>query len=149
MNSARLLAPLLWLSLALVAGGIALRFPSAPPGQSLGPAAMPLLLSASLAGLALLSLLMDRGRPRPAAGGARRIAMDSPVVLVALCCAYLLLLPRLGFISSSALLVTVALRLFGYAGTPRALAIGLGLGFALHLVFSRLMGVPLPAGLLG
>lgn len=153
-RATRLLAPALWLAIAIAGGAFALRFPAAP-NQPLGPAFMPLLLAGALGVLALVLAVQTLRAAPPATEAApettpqKPATADSPLAILALLVAYVFLLPVLGFISASALLFAAALRLFGYPNLVRAFALGLVLAFALHLVFARLMGVPLPAGHLG
>jgi hypothetical protein len=62
---------------------------------------------------------------------------------------YVAVMPILGFVSSSALMLVVAIRLLGYRHLWRAGAIAGVVALGLHAVFSGVMKVPLPPGWLG
>ena len=68
----------------------------------------------------------------------------SPVVLSLALVLYVALLPRLGFIVSSVVLVVLAARLMGAPGWWRPLALALGVSALAYWLFARWLGVPLP-----
>lgn len=61
---------------------------------------------------------------------------------------YLLLLPRLGYLPSMALLVLAASVYIGARPSVYTLAVAAGVALAFYLIFDRLLGIPLPEGLL-
>jgi hypothetical protein len=103
---------------------------------------------AVLWGVAGLALLVSGVRKTTVAEPAARAGWR-PWALLALAAAYAAAMPWLGFISSSALFVGLALRTLGYRHGWRAAAIGLTAGFVVYLIFGVVMSVPLPEGLLG
>jgi len=112
--------------------------------EPVGPKAFPLLLAAVI-GACGLRLLLKGGNAVEAnpAGANFRIA-----IMVGLLAAYAWFFQWLGFVISTALMVTLVGRLFG--GTWRHCVIGgLGLGLGFFLLFDKLMDVVLPTGLLG
>lgn len=131
---------------AALAVGVAARFPS-PGGAVPGPAVFPIGM-AVLWGVAGLALLVSGVRKTTVAEPAARAGWR-PWALLALAAAYAAAMPWLGFISSSALFVGLALRTLGYRHGWRAAAIGLTAGFVVYLIFGVVMSVPLPEGLLG
>ena len=130
-------------TLAVVVAG---RFPSAG-GAVPGPAVFPIGM-AVLWGLSGVALVVSGARGKGTAAPASR-AGGRPWALMALALAYAVVMPWLGFISSSALFVGLALRTLGYGHGWRAAAIGLAAGFLVYLIFGVVMNVPLPEGLLG
>jgi hypothetical protein len=133
----------------LAASGLALaqavRFPAAQ-GNVPGPALMPLLLAGVLAVLALLILWSEA---KQAAPEMIKEPWSKIGLLLGVLCGYALLMPMLGFISGTALLLVACLKVFGHAGGARAWAFGLAAAFVLWAVFGQLMRVPLPEGLIG
>lgn len=81
----------------------------------------------------------------PRVQGSLRLLLGVSVLTIA----YAALMPLLGFISSSALFLTLAARWLGYPHGWRAAAIGLSAAFIVHALFAGMMKVPLPAGWLG
>lgn len=154
----RLAPGLGWLTLALLAAALAWRFP-ATNGPVPGPAFFPLLMAVVLLVLALAQLLENVRDVRNADAATEREAEPKPpaplsgagqtACVLILVSAFAAAVPHLGFISTSALLVMGALRLFGYKENVRAGAFGLVVGFVLHVLFSCFMGVPLPQGWIG
>ncbi len=137
---------------AAMAIGVAARFPPAG-GAVPGPAAFPIGM-AVLWGMAGVALIVTGARrtggaeaPPPPAATAR--AGGRPWALLALGVGYAAAMPWLGFISSSALFVALALRALGYRQGWRAAAIGLSAAFLVYGVFGVVMSVPLPEGLIG
>jgi putative tricarboxylic transport membrane protein len=95
-------------------------------------------------GAALIASGVRRTAVEPAARAGMR-----PWVLLALAAGYAAAMPWLGFISSSALFVVLALRALGYRHGWRAAALGLSAAFVVYGIFGVVMNVPLPEGLLG
>ena len=133
----------------LVVAGIALaealRFPQSA-GDIPGPALAPILVAGALS-LVAIGLLFRRGE------GSASEAPGEPwptlgMLLVAMC-GYALLMPLLGFISGTAILLAACLRIFGHPVGVRGWAFGLGAAFVIWFVFDKLMRVPLPQGWIG
>ena len=108
-----------------------------------GPAVFPVLVGVMMCAASIASLaraIVERD-PVPfdlRSGGAR------PAVLVAALAAFLLLLPRVGFILPSLLLQVVTLQVFGMRGLWRRLAVAAATTAAAVLVFETLLGVQFP-----
>jgi hypothetical protein len=141
-----LLAGVAVIGLATLAIAVAWSFPSAG-GAVPGPAAFPIGMAVcwGVSGVALV------------ASGARRATVAEPVArvgarpwaLLAIAAGYAAALPWMGFISSSALFVILALRALGYRHGWRSAALGLSAAFLVYGVFGVVMKVALPEGLLG
>jgi hypothetical protein len=130
--------------------------------DSVGPAGFPKALAVALIGLGLIlcvqSLWALRARrlaaprtPADASGGESHggtQGMLRAAGMLALGIAYLLLLRRLGYVPSIALLIIAAAL---YLGTPfswRVVAIGVAGAVVYWVVFVRVLGIPQPPGLL-
>jgi putative tricarboxylic transport membrane protein len=129
---------------------LARQFPRAEEAHS-GPGSFPLALSVVLGSLALAGLLHN-GRQSsvpevsvPSSGEERR----NILFLGGLTVGYLLLMPLLGFISSTALLCALSLMILGFRRPVQALASGFIAAFALYWIFGVLMNVALPKGWIG
>jgi len=131
---------------AVLAIAVAVRFPSAG-GAVPGPAAFPIGM-AVLWGVSGLALVLRGTRWKAAEEAAVRAGVR-PWALLALAVGYAAAMPWLGFISSSALFVALALRALGYRHGWRAAAIGLSAAFVVYGVFGFVMNVPLPEGFFG
>jgi putative tricarboxylic transport membrane protein len=132
------------LSVAVAIG--ATRFP-ASTGTVPGPALFPLLLAALWAPLGV-ALLVSGWRSQPTAGNDASSSRQM-LVLLGLAVGYALLMPRLGFVSSSALFLTLAIGYLGYRHWWRAGALGLSVAFVVFWLFRVVMKVPLPDGWIG
>jgi putative tricarboxylic transport membrane protein len=146
----------------LLAGGIAVAawargLPAGGPNDPLGPRGFPALLGAGLAGCGLVLLGQTLGRGRgagraPARDG--RGEADGPVAVPRLLGGVLLTglcvvtLEPLGYLVATPLFLATLLWLQGGVRARIVLATSLGVPLALYLLFARLMGVPLPLGLL-
>ena len=128
----------------------------AVPGQDVGPAAFPMLIGG---GLVLCGVLIALGIGRsfevpeeegaaPAAGPwFRRLAGLRALVPPALLLFYVFAVDLLGFLPTAALIVFTAALALG--ARPRlAVPIAILAPAMVHLVFYKLLRVPLPAGLL-
>jgi len=108
-----------------------------------GPAVFPLLVgvlmsAASIAGLVRALVERDPVHFDLRTDGAR------PAVLVAALVAFLLLLPRVGFILPSLLLQMITLQVFGMRGLWRRLAVASVTTAAAVFLFETLLGVQFP-----
>jgi putative tricarboxylic transport membrane protein len=133
-------------AIALGAAVLALRFPAAK-GAVPGPAMFPLLIAGLWAALGVALLAIGLRGTWPAVKEAAR--PHRALALLALTFAYTAVMPKLGFIATSALFLTLAVRLLGYQHGWRAGALGLSVAFVVYGLFARVMNVPLPAGWLG
>lgn len=124
--------------------------PSAP-FVPVAPASFPRLLAGVLAGLALL--LAVRGLlAAPQARAATRAALAPALLVFGPLAGYLLLVPVLGFFSSTFLFVLAQGLLLGGRGVrdlARAAVVAAVTTVACYLVFERYLRVLFPEGLLG
>ena len=123
----------IYMSLALPRGTLA------EPGPGVFPLLVgTLMCAASLDGLA--HAIFDRNQLESSllADAAR------PAALVAALAAFLVLLPRVGFILPSLLLQVVTLQVFGMRGVWRRLALAAAITAAAVLLFQTLLGVQFP-----
>lgn len=142
-----------WVGLVLAVLGVAVlwsarAFPDVP-GQKLGAGFLPMLVGA---GLVVCSLLLVRRSLRaPAADVGRaerpRERWLAPVVVVASVAAYLALADRLGFLLVAPACLFFLFLTFGRRATE-SLLWSLGGTAVVHLVFYKLLRVPLPWGVL-
>jgi len=82
------------------------------------------------------------GRAWPGAAGLGRVAVVLGVLVL-----YVVALPRLGFLPSTALFVLALVRRLGDLSWPASLALTAAVAVAGHVVFERWLGMPLPPGL--
>lgn len=122
-------------------GALAIRV--SPAYAYIGPRFFPLLVAAGLVACGL-GLLVEALR----AGGAAREPLDWPALsgVVGSLLAHLLLLRPAGFVAASAVLFAGTARTFGSRRPARDAVLGLLLASAAYLAFTRLLGLPLPAG---
>jgi len=111
------------------------------PYAGVGPRAFPILVGGALV-LAGGALLL-RGRAFPEAPRVEHRALAW--ILSGLILAVLMFQP-LGFAPSAAIAFVLTARGFGARRWGRGLVLGLALGLAVYLVFSRALGVSLPGG---
>ena len=144
---------ILFIASALIALLQGSRFPSAAGGIP-GPALAPLLFATAL-GIVGIVLAVQTWHEGPSTAPTTSEASDTPVapshgaalpaLLLALC-AYALIMPWMGFISTTILFLYSSLRLFGHPGGIRAWAFAIAVSYILILIFDYLMHVPLPKG---
>jgi putative tricarboxylic transport membrane protein len=142
-----------WVGLALAVLGAAVlwsarAFPDVP-GQKLGASFLPMLVGAGLVVCSLLLVQRSfRAPPGDAEAGDRpREQWLAPVAVVASVAAYLALADRLGFLLVAPPCLFVLFLTFGRRATE-ALLWSLGGAAVVHLVFYKLLRVPLPWGVL-
>ena len=127
----------------------------AVPGQDVGPAAFPMVIGA---GLVLCGLLIAAGIGRsfeapeareetPSRGLAKRLGPGAAFLPPALLIFYVLVAERLGFLPTAAVILAVTALALG-ASWRLALGVVLLGPPAVHLVFYKLLRVPLPDGVL-
>ncbi|MGH6898671.1 MAG: tripartite tricarboxylate transporter TctB family protein [Geminicoccaceae bacterium] len=119
------------------------------PGYSaIGPKLFPWLVAAGLVlvGLALLREAQSGEVEHPAG-----FELDAPPLLLVTggLVAQMLLMNPAGFVIASTLLFVAVARSFGSRRLVRDAAIGLVLGAAIYVAFTRGLGLALPAGALG
>lgn len=115
-----------------------------PPivADPLGPRAFPLFLGIS--GIVLCAVLL-LGRPiETGIAVTPAVLRELALILVALA-GYALLLPRLGFVIATTALLTAG---FAHAGGRRPLVPAVIYALLVHLLFTRLLGLRLPTGVL-
>ena len=132
------------LLLLAVASGVTASGYEAMIGDPLGPAVFPIVLAIPLGLFAVYLVLRPDREPAWPRGPALRKQVLALVAFVA----YVYLLEPLGFVVSTFLAVVVLGRLLG-ARLPEAGAAGVGIAVVLFVLFDTLLGLPLPAGVLG
>jgi putative tricarboxylic transport membrane protein len=129
--------------------------PSARIGDPLGPKAFPVLVGGGLL-LSSLMLLFDTRKKRQLTGDARpepRTAEEKHVVrvllaMVAWTALYYFCFERLGYLIATPLFILGLLTYFHPRRHGVNLAVAGGFTIVVYLLFSTLLGVPLPSGLL-
>jgi len=114
------------------------------PYAGVGPRAFPILVGGALVlagGVLLVRVLRGRAFPEAPRVEHRALAW----ILSGLILAVLMFQP-LGFAPSAAIAFVLTARGFGDRRWGRGLVLGLALGLAVYLVFSRALGVSLPGG---
>jgi putative tricarboxylic transport membrane protein len=119
-----------------------------------GPRFFPLVASIglivlSLAFLARVTVWPDAELGAHAAEEAAETDWIVPALVAAGLIAYVVLIEPLGYVLASALFFPVVARVLGSRSPARDAAAGAALSVAVYLLFTRLLGVPLPPGLLG
>jgi putative tricarboxylic transport membrane protein len=127
-----------------VAYGLAASGYQAMIGDPLGPAVFPIVLAIPL-GLLSLYLIV---RPDPEPDWPRGRALLKQLLALVAFVAYAYLLEPLGFLVSTFLAVLVLGWLLG-ARLWQAGAAGVAIAVVLFVLFDTLLGLPLPAGVLG
>jgi putative tricarboxylic transport membrane protein len=132
------------------------------PGQQVGPSAFPMVVGAGLVLCGLLIALRIGAKFEEEAEAELAAHQDSnappardetwatglrALIPPGLLFFYVLAVDRLGFIPTAFVMVLTAAFAFG-ARLPVAIGVAIGGPIFVHLVFSKLLRVPLPAGLL-
>jgi putative tricarboxylic transport membrane protein len=121
--------------------------------QALGPRVFPTVISLGLlavgvAFLVRLTITPDRWLVDHAAAEAASGDLRTPVLLVGVLVAYSFALRPAGYVVATTVFFPVAARLLGSGRPARDAAVGVALSFGLFELFTRLLSVRLPAGLL-
>ena len=126
----------------------------AVPGQDVGPAAFPMVIGTGLAVCGALiafgigrSFEAEEAAETPSQAQRWRPGALRALVPPALLLFYVLAVDRLGFLPTAAAMVLAAALAFG-ARLRLALPLAVVAPVLVHLVFHKLLRVPLPAGLL-
>ncbi len=144
----QLLVGLFWIGLAAFVGYGIRKLPPAEPG-GLGPATFPKILAVGLLGLVALYWLQSRKAERiPLSKDGTAGRFVKPVCLSALAFISALLWEPVGALPVLVLLSIVELRWVEGFSWPRVLTVGLVLSIGMWAVFTQLLGVSLPLGLL-
>jgi putative tricarboxylic transport membrane protein len=137
------LTGLVLLALSIAYGSVAGGY-QAVIGDPLGPAVFPIVLAIPLGLLSVYLIIRPDREPAWPKGPALLKQLLAMVAFVA----YAYLLEPLGFLVSTFLAVVVLGCLLG-ARLRQAGAAGVGIAVVLFVLFDKLLGLPLPAGLLG
>ena len=140
-------AGLFWLGVAvLVFVGIA-SLPAAE-GGAIGPASFPRVLGFALLGLVLLYWIQSRQEEEVEIFGEERGAVSKIALLLALSYGIAYLWEQVGALPMLIFLCVVELKWVEGYGWKKAVPVGLILSAGIWLVFTRLLGVSLPYGIL-
>lgn len=114
------------------------------------PSQFPKQLALVFAVLSVLLLLATILRPTPdqITWGELMKSLRSPLILAAGMGGYVLVLPRVGFIASSILLVMFVCRALGYRRMVRLATVATIASLGIYAVFALVLNVPLPEPLL-
>jgi hypothetical protein len=126
---------------------LSLQFESSPGDTSAGT--IPSAMAALLCVLALLQLTLDV-RQLPSCKD-KRTARSSPVrlfVILIIIAVYLVLIPHLGFYCASGLFLLSSFVLLGARSVPRMIVVSTLWGLIVFFLFSSVLKVPLPEGVL-
>jgi putative tricarboxylic transport membrane protein len=128
------------------------QIPALEIGDPLGPRAFPQLLGAGLI-LAAILLFIETLKKAPRAEGEAAASAGSPWGVVALVAvwtgAYFLLFETLGYVVASAAYLLVLMAVFNRGRWTMNVATAVLFSAVTYWVFTRQLGVTLPAGLLG
>ncbi len=138
----------LLLSLGYLRGGLELPLGSADrPGAGVYPLLVGILLVVLSFSLFLQSLrgraARDREEPFPRGADLKRVAAIGSVLAL-----FVILLKPLGYAPTSFLLMAATLRLLGQKSWIRIIFVSAACAILSHFLFARLLGVPLPPGIL-
>ena len=139
----------IWGVALLLFGGVYLvegiRIPPAAIGDPLGPRTFPTVLGVVM--LVCGAILLCRPQRRDGPVLERKLFV--PVLFLAgLLVAYALSLSWLGYPLATFLFMMLAARMMGERSLVRSLAIALGFSVGVYLLFTKLLLIPLPAGVL-
>jgi putative tricarboxylic transport membrane protein len=124
--------------------------PWAPSGTRFFPLAVSIgLILFSLAFLARVTVWPDTELGSHAAEEAAETDWMVPAFVAAGLIAYVVLIEPLGYVVASTLFFPFGARVLGSRSLLRDVVAGAGLAMAVYFLFTRMLGVPLPPGLLG
>ncbi len=126
-----------------------------------GPGVFPLVVGLLLVALAATQLARSGGRlllapPTEKPGSPAACPPDAPSqtrsegipwLMVGILVLYLMVVSRIGFLTSTFVLIIICSKLMGTPGWKRPVLLAAGLIIACHLLFSIWLKVPLPTGL--
>ena len=151
-------AAIAWFVFGAITAALSLQYPLGTlraPGSGLFPLALGVMLMA-LAAAHAVKLRLERPKETPAkpsaapeaaararADGRRRVALFVAVMALAIG-----LLPHIGYVASSGLLMLGLLKVLGVRWSP-ALLVAAAAAVAAHFVFVRWLSIPMPPGPLG
>lgn len=129
----------------------ALKFPLGSLREP-GPGLIPLIFASALIGFCLLEIVMEflptqQGHEKKTDG--ETTDPVKPIILIAALFVFCLVFNKLGFIASSIPLTFVALRVMQYKSRWVSLLVSVIVTLIVYYVFSELLGVYLPPGILG
>lgn len=110
----------------------------------LGPAAMPMIIAAVLAALGAGHIITAFRDGLPVPEHADGVAIGW--IALGLAALMICIAVGAGFILATTILFAATARAFGRRALPIDAALGFGLGLAIHLLFSKLLTLSLPAG---
>lgn len=114
----------------------------------LGPAFFPRLLAGALVALALV-LIVRAGSGRSDPTPLPSIRKGLLLTVIVLTVVYALVLPRVGFLIATPVLLGAVMSLLGLRAWGSLVGTALGMTIVLYLAFGRALDVLLPMGLLG
>jgi len=140
----------LWGAVTLILGGVYLfegiRIPPAAIGDPLGPRTFPTILGVLMAACGAYLMV------RPGAGGAEpalaRRSFLQILILFSLLILYAVCLPWLGYLPATFLFVAGVAGIMGERSFTQSLAISAAFSSGLFFLFTRVLTIPLPLGLL-
>jgi len=130
------------LAVALTFLVLAWTFPQPTPGQSVGPATIPLIWAVVLAIFAALQAVTGMKAGQPVKHG--RVGLVLGIILLMV--VFVALLPRAGFFPSSLILLLGGIYAMGYRHHVKAAVVGVSMLAFCYLVFIKTLGLPLPGG---
>ncbi|MEL1134118.1 tripartite tricarboxylate transporter TctB family protein [Desulfitobacterium sp. THU1] len=113
---------------------------------------LPLIFVSALIGFCLLQIVIDFLPKKQ--GHEKKVDEETtdpkkPIIIIVALCVFCLVLNKLGFILSAIPLTFVALRVMQYKSRGVSLVVSVIVTLIIYLVFSELLGVYLPPGILG
>jgi len=130
------------LAVALMFLVLAGTFPPPTPGQSVGPATIPVIWAVVLTLFAVLQIITGLRTQEPVKHGRIKLVLGIILLMVV----FVALLPRAGFFPASLILLLGGIYGMGYRRHVKAVTVGLSMLAFCYLVFIKTLGLPLPVG---